>query len=132
MEDAVSMPVPETDIRSQDETPSNLQSLFSDAIDRYRNDTGIDMATHPLADKLKSCRTVDSVVSVFQSQLHLFESMRSSGKKAKIITALKPTIEIMLALLDNDALQGVVSSVFPPANAIFSGIGILLGVSAHF
>ncbi|KAI0263716.1 hypothetical protein BC834DRAFT_938253, partial [Gloeopeniophorella convolvens] len=127
MEATISIPVPEIGILSQDASASNLQFLFSEALDRYRDDTGIDIVTHPVTDKLKSCRTVDSVVSVFQNQLHLFESVRSSGKKAKVITALKPTIEIMLSLLDSEILRGVVGSVFPPANAIFSGIGILLG-----
>ncbi|KAI0261708.1 hypothetical protein BC834DRAFT_894258 [Gloeopeniophorella convolvens] len=105
---------------------TDLQSLFKNALDNYSRNTGVDLASHSLAHKLKGCSTVEDVNEIFQEQMSFFDDFRASQKTGKIMRALGPVVDITFALVSNGALCESISLAMPPARAVFASIGILL------
>ncbi|KAI0266057.1 hypothetical protein BC834DRAFT_843146 [Gloeopeniophorella convolvens] len=125
------------DIRQHNDTPplsprldpsaSSIPTIFDSALKQYTAKTGVDLATHAPTAKLGRCNTVDAVIDVFQDQLYLLKLYRNRrGRRAKVLEAAKPVVDAVLSLYDSGILDQCLASVFPPAQAIFSGIGILL------
>ena len=45
--------------------PSRLRALFEAALQDYEKQTDIALATHPLAEQLESCVSVESIIDIF-------------------------------------------------------------------
>ncbi|KAI0265416.1 hypothetical protein BC834DRAFT_1033181, partial [Gloeopeniophorella convolvens] len=107
--------------------PQGFKQILDRALEEYTTITGTNLALDPLASKLRDANSISRVIEVYEDQLHRFKRFRGSGKKGKVITALKPVVEVTLALSGAGGILGdALGSAFPPAKAILGAIGILL------
>ena len=73
----------------------NFRLIFDNALKAYIKRTKIDPRTHPLADRLETCDSAGSILTVFQQQVQQFnESQRNNLKW------LDPTVNVLLAFSD--------------------------------
>ena len=127
-----------------------LKSLFEAALDDFQNRTGSNLVQHQIIDKLVNCQSADSVIDVLQEQTQAFRNFR--GDDGRVMTWLKRTVNILHGLSTSGVLGEGIGLVciysfhltrthrrntlflqpFPPAKAVFAGIGILLGVCVLF
>jgi uncharacterized membrane protein YqgA involved in biofilm formation len=123
-----------------------LKSLFEAALDEFENRTGTNLIQHQVIDKLVNCQSPDSVIDVLQEQAQAFRKFR--GNDGRVMTWLKQTVDVLHSLSISGVLGEGIGLVciysfhltrmhrrnalslqpFPPAKAIFAGIGILLEV----
>ncbi len=82
--------------------PSHFQALFEAAFRDYENQTGKTLDNHPLAEKLQSCDSVESVTSVLREQT----SSEIRGNE-KVLKPLKNVLSV-LHKLSSDSDLGVV------------------------
>ena len=81
---------------------SHFQALFEAAIRDYEKKTGKSLANHPLAEKLQSCDSVESVTTV------LFEQTEASGEiqgKDKVLKPLKNVLSVLHKLSSTPAVD---------------------------
>lgn len=125
---------------------SNLGSLFDAALKEYEKQAGTKLLGNRLIIQLQSCDSADAISTVLQKQAQAFHTFR--GGDGKLTSWLKRTVHVLYTLSTSSALGAGVGLVrcellvrlsnplmaltriqpFPPANAIFAGIGILLTV----
>jgi hypothetical protein len=121
---------------------SNFQLIFSTALKAYEKQTKRDLLAHPLASRLQTCESLDSILSVLQGQV---DDLDQSRKRDERLTKwLGPTVNVLLVFSDtlgegvslvslkvisicDDALTAK-RQVFSPAKVIFAGAGVLLQV----
>jgi hypothetical protein len=60
--------------------------IFKTALEAYRRKTGIQLAEHPLAERLQYCNSVKSVTAILREQPQDFKEFRD---KDKILKSLK-------------------------------------------
>ncbi|KAI0298096.1 hypothetical protein B0F90DRAFT_826418 [Multifurca ochricompacta] len=92
---------------------SYLQSLFNVTLIKYSKETGIDLATHPLAATIDSCSSIGAVIVAIQEQTW-------------------PSAHTVFLLSPSAALKGNIDLGFPPAKAVFCGICVLLAAARDF
>lgn len=123
---------------------SSFQGLFNAALQEYENQTGTTLPDHPFTKQLETCDFADSITAILQEQVQIFRQSRRDD--AKIMKPLKSSVDILYTLSNSSVFgQGiglvhsksfigfsffliVIPQIFPPANAIFAGIAILLSV----
>ena len=76
--------------------------MFTAALARYQEKTGIDPMAHPLFQALEGCGSVDTVISVLKEQAREFGHFR----KSKLTKWLKPLVGILLTV-NNSLGEGV-------------------------
>ncbi|KZV62474.1 hypothetical protein PENSPDRAFT_617840, partial [Peniophora sp. CONT] len=125
---------PSTDVSSASEAPVSanvLASLWTKALENYKNKTGMDPLTHPLTKDLADRKSEDEILQLFETKMQEFESFRASdsrwGKLRNVY--LKPAVEVILSL--NDALAETASyfPIVPGGKAIFVAFGALLSAT---
>ncbi|KAF8460777.1 hypothetical protein DFH94DRAFT_842173, partial [Russula ochroleuca] len=113
-----------------------FQDLFDTALSEYCQKAGNNIATDPLTVRLSDCKSSDAVLEILEEQAHAFDKFRKGDWKVQLMTQLKPTIDILHRLSTSDVVVKGINQKFPPAKAIFAGIGFLLaaakGVSASY
>ncbi|KAH9955432.1 hypothetical protein BC827DRAFT_1237102 [Russula dissimulans] len=117
---------------TSDEDPlanSNFQAILTTALANYTKQTGNDLLRHPLASKLQTCNSPDSVLVLLQEQAQAFNEFRNGNKR--LMTYLAPIVHGLHALSTNAALNKVTALVFQPANLVFSGVAVLLMVAKN-
>lgn len=62
-----------------------LPDLFEAALHDYKDQTGITLASHPLAEQLLSCNLVDSVSAIFNKQVQVFSGSRGILKATTLL-----------------------------------------------
>ena len=71
---------------------SHLQVLFEAALQDYQSQTGIALATHPLAEQLQNCHSVESVTAVLREQTQAFSEFQ---EKDKVLKPLKKAVSVL-------------------------------------
>jgi hypothetical protein len=71
---------------------SHFQELFEAAFRDYEKQTGKTLANHPLAEKLQSCDSVESVTAVLHEQSEA--SSKIQGKD-KVLKQLKNVLSVL-------------------------------------
>ena len=66
--------------------------LFEAALENYKQQTGIELAEHPLAERLQDCNSVDSVTTVLREQAQDFKEFR---EKDKVLKPLKKVLTVL-------------------------------------
>ena len=66
--------------------------LFEAALKHYKQQTGIELAEHPLAQRLQYCNSVESVTAIFREQAQDFKEFR---EKDKILKPLKKVLTVL-------------------------------------
>ena len=72
--------------------PSQFQALFEAAFRDYERQTGQTLANHPLAEKLQSCNSVESVTTVLREQIESSSEIRG---KDKVLKPLKNVLSVL-------------------------------------
>src|SRR6266702_2504394 len=127
---------------------SNFQSIL-DALDKYAEQTGINLKENLFADRVKGCDSPDAVLLLLQENLKAFKDYRDQNRK--FIDSLSPVVQFVHAF--SGALGEAASMVsrgtpmsypgpsfcfvlnsiryqvpFQPAKLIFVGIDVLFTV----
>jgi hypothetical protein len=71
---------------------SHLPVLFEAALENYKQQTGIELAKHPLTERLEDCYSVESVTAILREQAKDFKEFRDKDK------VLKPLKKILTVL----------------------------------
>ncbi|KAH9047742.1 hypothetical protein EDB84DRAFT_1673401, partial [Lactarius hengduanensis] len=101
---------------------TNFETIFGAALEAYKNQTKKDITSHPLAVQLQSCDSPISILAVLRAQVQAFDQSQTADEK--LTKWLDPTVNVLYAF---SAILGEgVGLTFPPAKAIFAGIGVLL------
>jgi len=82
---------------------SRLWDLLEAALVDYKQQTGIDLAKHPLADRLQDCNSVENVIAILREQAQDFKKFQ---EKDKVLKPLKNVLTI-LHLLSSVPLSSV-------------------------
>ena len=124
----------------------NFETIFTDALEKYKKRTKKDIAAHSLAAEIKSCDSPKAVLTVLETQVRTLDPSPSANERWTRL--LDPTITVLYAFsgfvstatrlvnretssrlsLPSDSRPASLQ-VFSPAAAIFTGIGALLQVS---
>jgi hypothetical protein len=114
--------------------------MLDAALAEYRKKTGNDLPAHRFAAELQTCKNVDDVLALLQNQAVAFEQPVDQ----ELMSWIDPLVHVLYTF--SGALGDSVSPVFitdafhvkwiltsflkafPPAEVIFTGIGVLLGV----
>ncbi len=89
---------------------SRLRVLFEAALDNYKEQTGIELAEHPLAERLQDCDSVESVTDVLSEQAQAFKKFR---EKDKFMKPLKKVLTVLYNLSPAAGLSHYVGLVRP-------------------
>ncbi|KAH9012844.1 hypothetical protein EDB83DRAFT_323546 [Lactarius deliciosus] len=112
-------------VPSTSTSSANFETIFIAALEAYKKHTKRDIASHPLAAQLQSCDSPSAILAVLRTQVQTFD--RSQTADERWSKWLDPTVNVLYAF--SVALGNGVGLIFPPSNAIFAGIGVLLQVS---
>ena len=130
-----------SNVPSSSTSRSNLDAIFNTALRTYKNKTGKDITSHPLATELQSCDSPDAILAVLRRQIPIADqSQKADGTFEK---CLIPTVNVLytlsgtvgevagLVIITTSSILRICAQtcflkVFPPANIIFTGIGALL------
>ncbi|KAF8468611.1 hypothetical protein DFH94DRAFT_847987 [Russula ochroleuca] len=102
---------------------SHFRVLFEAALQDYEKQTGITLAKHPFAKQLQDCCSVESITNLLHEQAQAFSEFRGSDKIAK---SFKYSVSILYTLSNIADLGRSINLPFPPANAIYTGLAIVL------
>ncbi|KAN0133358.1 hypothetical protein V8E53_008798 [Lactarius tabidus] len=111
---------------------SNFQVVL-DALDKYVEQTGIDLKEHPFAVKVLGCNSPASVLLLLQENVKVFKEYRDNNRK--FIHCLSPVVQFVHTFSD---ILGEAAGLVPfqPAKLIFVCINVLFtaaeGVSASY
>ena len=72
--------------------PSHFQEIFEAAFQDFEKQTGKTLANHPLAEKLQSCDSVESVTAVLREQTETSSEIRG---KDKVLKPLKNVLSVL-------------------------------------
>ncbi|KAH9046542.1 hypothetical protein EDB84DRAFT_1466190 [Lactarius hengduanensis] len=109
---------------SSSSSSSNFQTIFGAALNAYKEKTGIDPLTHPLAAQLQSCNSPSNVLAVLRDQANKLDQSRTHD--GGLLNRLKPTINVLCAFSATLGEGVSVVPVFSPAKVIFTSVGVLL------
>lgn len=76
-------------------SPSDFQSIFNAAVERYENKTKKKLFTHPLAAQVQSCDSPAAIMSLLQGLVRQFDQRRSSDERLR--SWLNPTVSVLSA-----------------------------------
>ena len=125
-----------------------FSSSFRVCLAGLRKADGHTVGHHPLAEKLQTCQSVQSVTALLQEQARSFSKFRGNDKIIKSLKSVVSTLSRVLASAALGQAIGMASLVcprppgcctsltsiqsFPPATAIHTGLGILLAACVFF
>ncbi len=98
---------------------SHFNVLLNAALTKYTEQTGNDLRDHPLASRIDSCDSAESILDIFQEQATEFDEFRKSDNK--LFKWLAPVVKVLHALSTNKALSEHASLV-SPANVFLTFI----------
>ena len=119
---------------------SNFAPIFDLAFEKYKRKTKQDLTKHPLLPRLQSCGSPEAILTILREQNPEFNQPQNSDDElTKWVT---PTVNVMfsfsatlggavglvnITIFPYDIVQSnIYFQAFPPANIIFTGIGVLL------
>ncbi|KAH9055878.1 hypothetical protein EDB83DRAFT_2225192, partial [Lactarius deliciosus] len=101
---------------------ANFETIFGAALEGYNKQTKKDIVSHPLAIQLRSCDSPSAILAVLRAQVQAFDQSQIADEK--LTKWLDPTVNVLYAF--SATLGEGAGLTFPPAKAIFTGIGVLL------
>ena len=72
--------------------PSHLRVLFGAALEDYKQQTGIELAEHPLAGRLQDGNSVNRVAAILCEQAQDFKEFQ---EKDKVLNPLKKVLTVL-------------------------------------
>ena len=130
-----------SNLPSSSTSRSNLHAIFNAALRTYKEKTGKDITSHPLATELQSCDSPDAILAVLRTQIPTPDQSQNGDET--FTKYLIPTVNVLYTLSDTlgegfslviiamSSLMRIcaltsLSQVFSPSKVIFTGIGVLL------
>jgi hypothetical protein len=94
-------------------TASNFQAIFDVALKDYTEKTGKDLRDlhDPLASKLDSCDSPDSILDIFREQAREFDEFKKGD--TKLFKWLNPIVKVLHAVSTNKGILDSASRVNP-------------------
>ena len=81
---------------------SRFRALFNATLQDYQSQTCTTLSSHPLAEKLQDCDTVESVAAMLREQLRALSDSR--GGDCRVMKSLKTVVSGLYMILENSAL----------------------------
>jgi len=121
---------------------ANFTAIFDVAVAEYHRVTGMRLDTHPFAVELDTCHSPEEISDLLRMQAQAFSEFHK--RVEKLMAWLDPTIHILFTfsatlgegiglvsclIYTYDGSPTFSPQPFSPAKTIFTGIGVLLGVS---
>jgi hypothetical protein len=78
----------------------HLRVLFDTALEDYKQQTGIELAEHPLAERLQDGNTVESVAAILHEQAQDFKEFREKDKVLKPLKKILTVLNILPSAAD--------------------------------
>jgi hypothetical protein len=79
---------------------SHLRVLFEAALGDYKQQTGIELAKHPLAERLQDCNSVESVTAILREQAQGFKEFREKDEVLKPLEKVLAVLQILPSAAD--------------------------------
>ncbi|KAH9005704.1 hypothetical protein EDB84DRAFT_1447638 [Lactarius hengduanensis] len=111
----------------------SFQPILDAALADYSRQVEIDLATHPLADRLRTGSSPDDILKVLEDKAGQFKDFRDGNRK--LLNWLSPVVHVVHTL---SAVLGasIALAPFEPAKAVFAGVDVLIaaatGVSSSY
>jgi hypothetical protein len=109
--------------QTKDASASNLCSILDGASAQYKELTGRDLATDPLAANFDNWDSVDAVLELFQDQARKFNEVRRGNEK--LMEWLRPTVQVMVSVsasLGNALSTVSFKDLFPPHRCALTSV----------
>ncbi|KAF8262750.1 CHAT domain-containing protein [Lactarius quietus] len=110
------------------QTPTTSSSKFNTILDaaltEYKKTAGSDLLAHPLATEVNQCDSIDAISAILERQAREFKQFRDGDRR--LMKWINPMVDVLSTF--SETLGRVASMAFPPAGAVFTGIGVLLAV----
>jgi hypothetical protein len=71
---------------------SRLCVLFGAALEDYKQQTGIKLTEHPLAERLRDCNSIESVAAILREQA---QDLKEFQEKDKVLKPLKKILTVL-------------------------------------
>ncbi|KAI0282900.1 hypothetical protein BC826DRAFT_1179831, partial [Russula brevipes] len=101
---------------------STYDLVFENALKAYKKKTGKDLASDPLLQRLETCNSPDVVLGALREKIPYFD--QPGTRNGRFMDWLDPTVNVLLNF--SETIGGAVSSAYPPAALIITGINSLL------
>jgi fungal STAND N-terminal Goodbye domain len=85
-----------------------LRVLFEAALEDYKQQTGIELAEHPLAERLQDGNTVESVAAILHEQAQDFKEFREKDRVLKPLKKILTVLNILPSAADSGQDVGLV------------------------
>ncbi|KAN0141468.1 hypothetical protein V8E53_000713 [Lactarius tabidus] len=102
-----------------------LDAGLSRALSEYEKKTRKPLFDHSLATQLQQCDSVDAIKAIFRGQVDAFQKFRDGDQR--LMEWINPVVDVLSAF--SDIIGAAAGIAFPPAEAIFTGIGVLLNTA---
>jgi hypothetical protein len=93
--------------------PSSLSSsvriLFDAALQDYEDKTGKTLIDHPIAKKLETCKSVDSIASILREEAQSFREFREN--EGRLMKVLRSSVDVLCAPSISSALNEAIGFV---------------------
>jgi hypothetical protein len=122
----------------------SFQPILDAALADYSEQVGIDLATHPFSNSLRSCGSPNDILKLLEDKAKGFKDFREGNRKlinwlgplVYVIYTLSAVLGASLTLVSRYTLVLSISIFyqfcyqipFKPANAVFAGVGVLVAV----
>jgi hypothetical protein len=97
---------------SRESRPSRFRTAFDAALQEYEKTTNITLATHPIAEKLDNCHSVELVILLIQDQAQGFGDFPGIDR---IMKSIKNIVSVLSMLAATPALSDAIDIVRPKA-----------------
>ena len=84
---------------NQPSPSSYFQDLYNAALKDYENETGTKLVEHPLAKRLETCESPESLTIVLQEQAQKFR--RFEGNDGKIMRFFRSSVKVLYRLFNS-------------------------------
>src|ERR1700761_7209932 len=74
----------------------NFQPIFEKALEEYKQKTGKDLTTLPLAAEIKGCNSPEAILTVLEGKANELNQSRNSDER--LTKWLNPTVNVLNAL----------------------------------
>ena len=95
---------------------TSFNAIFNAALTEYTNRTGNDLRNHPLASKIDSCHSPESILDIFQEQAQAFDKFRKGD--AELFKWLRPVVDVLHAISTNETFSNKASHVSPATSIL--------------
>jgi len=107
------------------ESSSNYQLIFDNALKTYKKKTGKDLRSDPLLRRLESCHSPDAVIDTLRQQIPTFT--QSEDCDDRFTKWIIPAVNVLYTF--SSTMGSALSLAYPPAGVVFTGIGTLLSAA---